>query len=167
MDAQVNQATDVAFFWSAVATLPGGWMLKVRPVMGHPDFRVTTEYDWETAVGEIHVYDCVRFSDGDRSKSVHFRFHRGRGAGQVQRRSGDVAILAALRIAAVLDLDLSDAAGKALPKHNPLTWLSQIVFTGTADEVEALAEQLGLIPTRYSLAELTRPDAEKEPRLFF
>ena len=112
---------------------------------------------------EVAVYTAW----SEHVSAAYFHFPHGRGAGEVLRVAGDLAVVAALRIGQVLGLDLSDKDGNAFAKDRPLEWLSTIDFTGPADEVEALAEQLGLIAKRYGLAELTRPDAEKETRLFF
>lgn len=159
-DALGNQNSKVAFFWSAVDTLPSDWKIAVNRALNYRDqtgFVVTIRNEDEAAIYTAwspHV------------PAAYFHFPNGRGAGQVLTVAGDLAILAALRLAQVLSLDLSDEKGNAFAKDRPLEWLSQIAFVGATHEVEALAEQLGLIPKRYSLAELTRPDAEKEPRLF-
>jgi hypothetical protein len=166
MAEATNTEAPVAFFWSAVTELPGDWPMTVKAVLGHADFRVTIETDRATGVGAINVFDRARFG-GERHRSVYFQFSRGRGAGQVQRSSGDLAVLAALKIALLLGLDIADAAGTALPSNSPLVWLRSIDFDGTADEVEALAVQVGLINKRFSLADLARPQTPDETALFF
>ena len=161
-DAKANAAKDVAFFWSAVDTLPSDWEIPVKRALNHPDHPglvVTVRNN-----DEIAVYDAAW---SEHVPGAYLHFPRGRGAGEVLRVAGDLSVLAALRIAQVLGLALSDKDGNAFAKDRPLEWLCTIEFVGTADEVEALAEQLGLIPKRYSLVNLTRPDAEKDTRLFF
>jgi hypothetical protein len=166
MAEATNTEAPVAFFWSAVTELPSDWPKTVRAVVGHADFRVTVETDRVTGVGSINVFDRARFGS-ERRPSVYFSFSRGRGAGQVLRSSGDLAVLAALKIALALGLDIADAAGTALPSNSPLLWLRSIDFDSTADEVEALAVQVGLINRRFSLTDLARPQTPNETALFF
>ena len=157
-----NTEVPVAFFWSAVTTLPADWETAVTRALNHlqvPGLMAVIRDEQMIAVYDVAWSDEV--------PAVCFHFPHGRGAGQVRRVGGDRSIVAALRIAQVLALDLSDKDGNALPKDRPREWLSQVDFTGSADEVEAIAEQLGLIAKRYSLEQMARPDAEKETRLFF
>jgi hypothetical protein len=163
-DAKANATKDVAFFWSAVDTLPSDWEIAVKRALNHADHPgLLVKVVKVGGDDEVAVYTAW----SEHVPAAYFHFPRGRGAGEVLRVAGDLAVVAALRIGQVLGLDLSDKDGNAFAKDRPLEWLSTIDFTGPADEVEALAEQLGLIAKRYGLAELTRPDAEKETRLFF
>jgi hypothetical protein len=152
----------VAFFWSAVDRLSADWEIAVKRALNHPlhpGLVVAIRSDEEAI-----VYDTTW---SEHVPGAYFHFPNGRGAGEVLRVAGDRSVLAALRVAQVLGLALSDKDGNALAKDRPLEWLSKIDFAGAAEEVEAFAQQLGLIPKRYSLAELSRPDAEKDTRLFF
>ncbi len=166
MAEATNTEAPVAFFWSAVTELPGDWPMTVKAVVGHADLRVTIETDRATGVGSNNVFDRARFGSEWRP-SVYFSFSRGRSVGQVLRSSGDLAVLAALKIALLLGLDIADATGTALPSNSPLVWLRSIDFDGTADEIEALAVQVGLINRRFSLADLAGPQSPNETALFF
>lgn len=157
-----NTVAPVAFFWSAVTTLPADWERAVDRALNHSNCPGLVVTDWKAE--EVAVYE-VAWSP--HVPSAYFHFPHGRGAGEVLHLATDLSIIAALRIAQLLALDLSDKDGNALPKDRPLEWLSKLDFTGTAEEVEAIAELLGLIPKRYNLAQVARPDADNETPLFF
>ena len=105
-DAKANAAKDVAFFWSAVDTLPSDWEIAVKRALNHPDHPglvVTVRNN-----DEIAVYDAAW---SEHVPGAYLHFPRGRGAGEVLRVAGDLSVLAALRIAQVLGLALSDKRG--------------------------------------------------------
>lgn len=145
----------VAFFWSANTGLPSDWRQRVSVAQAHPAVRVLTP-------GDDEIWIEPRTSAGLDTR-VAFHFSRGRGAGQVRHQGNDVCVLAALRVAQLLDLELSDAAGNVLAKERPFEWLRRIPFAGEATAVEDLAVKLGLVPQRFNLSELAtesnQPDA--------
>jgi hypothetical protein len=151
-----------AFFWSAVDALPSDWEVTVERALNHPDIPGLAVKVCNN--DEIAVYDAAW---SEHVPGAYFHFPRGRGAGEVLRVAGDLSVLAALRIAQLLGLDLSDKDGNVMPKDRPLEWLSRVDFGGSASVVEALAVRLGLVPKRYALTQLAPPQPANDSPIFF
>jgi hypothetical protein len=150
-----------AFYWSIVTPLQQDWRERVRRAV-----RGVSGVQVRTTPAYIEIFTEAKPAERWQA-NIRFDLIGNRGGGVVASSTDDLLILMGLKIADVLDFDLSDDAGVSLPRGQPLQWLAQVGLKRPAIEVEALAVEIGLIAKRYSLAELTRPDVDKETQLFF
>jgi hypothetical protein len=138
-------ADAIAYFWNARVALEGAWSSEVKRFVGAvPGIALDVVDDQDARIG---------LSDGIHDK-VEFNFARRRGGGTVNLSSGPRLILVSLGIAARLKLELSDGNANAFAPSEPRSWLSRIPFTESVLQIEALAEEVGLLPKRARLEEL-------------
>lgn len=149
----------VAYFWSARTRLDGNWREQVvRFVAAVPGVVLDVAEGEETA---------IMLSAG-AYEPVEFRFARRRGGGTVALTSGARLVLASLGVAARLNLELSDRNGDALDLNDPRALLGRIPFSEGSVAIEALAEEVGLLPRRVRLAALTAtPVCRQHGGVFF
>lgn len=139
---------DAAFYWSIVTPLQQDWRECVRRAVREVSgVRVRTEPQY------IEIFTDATPAERWRA-NIRFDLRGNRGSGVVAASTNDLLILMGLKIADVLEFDLSDDAGVSLPKGQPLQWLAQVGLKRPAAEVEALAVEVGLIAKRYALADL-------------
>ena len=151
-------AQEIAYFWSARDALGRGWRAEVeRAVAAMPGIGL------EVTDGES---PRIVLADGVHAP-VTLLFARGRGGGAVRLASGPRLILASLTVAVRLQLALSDVGGAAFAADRPQTWLPRIGFAEGAQEIERLAEAVGLLPRRVRLAEISRPGPSRPGSVFF
>lgn len=149
----------VAYFWSARTPLEGGWREEVvRFVAAVPDVVL------DIAEGEERA---IRLSAG-AEEAVEFRFPRRRGGGAVALTSGAKLVLASLGVAVRLHLELSDRNGDTLDLNDPRALLGRIPFRESPVAIEALAEEVGLLPRRVRLSAVTAmPGCRQQGGVFF
>ena len=136
----------VAYFWSARTRLDGGWREEVeRFVAAVPGVVLDVAEGEETT---------VRLSEGG-CQSVELRFVRRRGGGAVVMTSGARLVLVSLGVAVRMQLELSDGNGDALDREDMRALLRRIPFGESAVAIEALAEEVGLLPRRVRLTGLS------------
>jgi hypothetical protein len=136
----------VAYFWSAQTRLDGGWREEVeRFVAAVPGVVLGV------AEGEEMT---VRLSEGG-CQPVEMRFVRRRGAGAVVMTSGTRLVLVSLGVAVRMQLELSDGNGDALDRDDMRALLRRIPFGESAITIEALAEEVGVLPRRVRLTVLS------------
>jgi hypothetical protein len=136
----------VAYFWSARTRLDGGWREEIeRYVAAVPGVVLNVAEGEETT---------VRLSAGAH-EPVEFRFARRRGGGTVALTSGARLVLISLGVALRLHLELSDRNGDALDLSELRALLGRIAFSESAVAIEALAEEVGLLPRRVRLTGLS------------
>ena len=133
----------VAYFWSVSRRLDGGWREEIeRFVAAVPGVVLDVAQGEETT---------IRLSAGAH-ETVEFRFARRRGGGTVVLTSGARLVLVSLGVALRLHLELSDRNGDALDLSELRAALGRITFGESAVAIEALAEEVGLLPRRVRLA---------------
>ena len=136
----------VAYFWSARTRLHGGWPEEVeRFVATVPGVILDVAEGEETT---------VRLSAGAH-EPVEFRFVRRRGGGAVVMTSGARLVLISLGVAVRMQLELSDGNGDALDRDDMRALLRRIPFGESAVAIDALAEEVGLLPWRVRLTVLS------------
>ena len=136
----------VAYFWSARMRLDGGWREEIeRFVAAVPGVVLDVAEGEETT---------VRLSAGAH-EPVEFRFVRRRGGGAVALTSGARLVLVSLGMAVRMQLELSDGNGDALDRDDMRALLRRIPFDESAIAIEALAEELGVLPRRVRLIVLS------------
>ena len=136
----------VAYFWSARTRLDGAWREEIERFV-------------EAVPGVVlHVVEgeetTIRLSAGAH-ETVEFRFARRRGGGTVVLSSGARLVLVSLGVALRLHLELSDRNGDALDLSELRALLGRIPFSESAVAIEALAEEVGLLPRRVRLTGLS------------
>jgi hypothetical protein len=149
---------DIAYFWSAAAAIGSDWRPDVERTVAAMPGVVLDVTDGEEP--------RIVLADGVHAP-VALIFARGRGGGAVRLASGPRLILASLTVAVRLQLALSDAGGEAFDPDRPQAWLARIAFAECAREIERMAEELGLLPRRVRLAELSRPVPSRQRSVFF
>jgi hypothetical protein len=149
----------VAYFWSAKIALDGEWRTEVERFVGAVSGIALAIEESEDV--------SIKLADGVH-ETVELHFAHRRGGGTVSRTAGARLILVSLGVAARLKLDLSDANGEALALSEPRALLSRIPFTESADEVEALAEEVGWVLRRVRLEALApSPHGPRYGGVFF
>jgi len=142
-----------AYFWSARTRLDDGWREEIeRFVAAVPGVVLDVVEGEETTIS---------LSAGAH-EPVEFRFVRRRGGGTVARTSGARLVLVSLGVALRLNLQLSDRNGDALDLNDLRALLGRIPFSESAVAIEALAEDVGLLPRRVRLTALSSSAACRE-----
>ena len=136
----------VAYFWSARTRLDGGWREEVERFVATVPGVVL-----DVAEGEETT---VRLSEGG-CQPVELRFVRRRGGGAVVMTSGARLVLVSLGVAVRMKLELSDGNGDALDHDDMRALLRRIPFGESDVVIEALAEEVGLLPRRVRLTALS------------
>ena len=147
-------ADPVAYFWSARTRLDGGWREEIeRFVAAVPGVVLDVAEGPDTTIS---------LASGAH-EPVEFRFVRRRGGGAVVLTSGARLVLVSLGVALRLNLQLSDRNGDALDRNDLRALLGRIPFSESAVAIEALAEDVGLLPRRVRLAGLSSSAACRQP----
>jgi len=126
--------------------LDGGWRDEIeRFVAAVPGVVIDVAEGEETT---------VRLSAGAH-EPVEFRFVRRRGGGAVVLTSGARLVLVSLGVVVRMHLELSDRNGAALDRDDMRALLRRIPFDESAIAIEALAEEVGMLPRRVRLTVLS------------
>ena len=149
----------VAYFWSARTPLDGSWREEVARFVATVPAVVLDVAEREDTT--------IRLCAG-AYEPVEFRFARRRGGGTVAVSSGATLVLTSLGVAARLNLELSDRNGDALELNDVRALLGRIPFSEDPVAIEALAEEVGLLPRRVRLAALAAtPVCRQQGSVFF